>query len=742
MALALTDEQTQIAAAMAGFAARHGALELTRSQFDALASGRRPEFWGALIDQGLHAVHLPERIGGQGGGLAEAACVIDAAGYGLLPGPLTPTVIAGAVAATAEPGTAAERLLDDIVAGRTAALILPQAGRLRATATEGGWLLSGSVGPEIGVCGAERIIVSAATESGHLLWIALDANMSGVRIAAQTPTDLTRDVGLLHVDGAFAAADGVLTGIDPVRAGAISIGLLAAEAAGIARWCVDNVVAYLKVREQFGRPIGSFQALQHKAATLFIDSELAAASAWDAVRAAHQPVAQHHIAAAGAAIVAVGRLPELVVDALTMFGAIGYTWEHDLHLYWKRAISLAATVGCRTEWAHALGDPAAPARDFTIEMADAEPEFRAAVAATLDHAAQLRNETPGRQNPGYAQFCTGPQRTALAAACLIAPHLPAPWGLDATAAQQLIIDEEFEKRPDLVRPSLGIAQWILPTVLAAGSDAQRAQFAEPTLRGEIGWCQLFSEPGAGSDLASLSTRATKTDGGWLVTGQKVWTSSAQLADWGALLARTDPDAKKHKGIGYFLVDMSTPGIQVRPLRTASGDAHFNEVFFDEVFVPDAMLVGEPTAGWSHALATMANERVAIGAYIKLDKESELRALAGRPGAERVDAVRQALGEIRAGSNAIGALAVRDTLNRLAGHGPGPASSVGKVATAQIVRRVTADALAFSGRAALVGGGEQSAVAQTLMMPAEVIGGGTIEIQLNIIATMILGLPRN
>ena len=137
---------------------------------------------------------------------------------------------------------------------------------------------------------------------------------------------------------------------------------------------------------------------------------------------------------------------------------------------------------------------------------------------------------------------------------------------------------------------------------------------------------------------------------------------------------------------------------------------------------------------------MANERVAIGAYIKLDKESELRSLADRPGADR-DAVRLALGEIRAGSNAIGALAVRDTLSRLAGHVPGPASSIGKVATASIVRRVTAYALELTGRSAMVGGPTQPAVAHSLMMPAEVIGGGTVEIQLNIIATMILGLPR-
>ena len=740
MVVALTDEQIQLTDSMAGFARRHGGLELTRSQFEEIAAGARPDFWPTLVAQGLHAVHLPEEFGGQGGTLAEAACVIDAAGYGLLPGPLVPTVSAGAAVAAADPdGPAARVLLQAIGAGRTAALLLPGDGEIRATAGDAGWQLDGSAGPQLGLSSAEHLVVGATTEAGETRWFVLDAGAPGVTVRAQSPTDLTRDVGTLHCAG--VTAGDVLTGMDEQTAQGIAVGLIAAEAAGIARWCVDNVVAYLKVREQFGRPIGAFQALQHKAATLFINSELAAASAWDAIRGADQSAVQHRIAAAGAAVGAIGRLPELVVDALTMFGAIGYTWEHDLHLYWKRAISLAAAIGPVTDWAGALGDPDLPGRDFAIELTEVEPEFRAGVAAALDAAAALRNEKPGRQNPEYAEYWTGPQRTALADAGLVAPHLPAPWGLDASPAQQLIIDEEYDKRPYLTRPSLGIAQWILPTVLTAGSDEQRDRFAVPTMRGQIGWCQLFSEPGAGSDLAALSTRATKVDGGWRINGQKVWTSSAQRADWGALLARTDPEAKKHKGIGYFLVDMTSPGIRVRPLRTASGDEHFNEVFFDDVFVPDGMLVGEPTAGWSHALATMANERVAIGAYVKLDKESELRTLARRAGPQD-EVVRRALGEVRAATNAIGALAVRDTLGRLAGHGPGPASSVGKVGTALLVRRVTADALAFSGRAAMVGGGEQPAVGQSLMMPAEVIGGGTIEIQLNIIATMILGLPRN
>ncbi len=737
MVVALTDEQIQLTDSMAGFVKRHGGPERTRARFDAIAAGHRPDFWDALVAHGLHAVHLPEHLGGQGGSLAEAACVIDAAGYGLLPGPLLPTVIAGAVLATAAGQPAVAAVLAALGAGRTATLVLPADGEITATGTETGWRLDGTAGPQLGLCSADIIVLGARTEAGEPIWFALDADADGLTVHAQTSTDLTRDVGTL--DCRAVPAGEVLNGIDEGTAVGTAAGLMAAEAAGIARWCVERVVDHLKVREQFGRPIGSFQALQHKAAMLYIHSELASAAAWDAVREADRAPVQQHIAAAGAAITAIGRLPELAVDALTMFGAIGYTWEHDLHLYWKRAISLAAATGPAANWARALGDPDLPGRDFSIELAEVEPDFRARIAAALDTAAGLRNDTPGRQNPEYDEYRTGPQRTALADAGLVAPHLPAPWGLSATPAQQLIIDEEFDKRPYLVRPSLGIAEWILPTVLTAGTDAQRDRFALPTMRGKIGWCQLFSEPGAGSDLAGLATRATKVDGGWRISGQKVWTSSAQRADWGALLARTDPEAKKHKGIGYFLVDMTTPGITVSPLRTAGGEAHFNEVFFDDVFVPDDMLVGAPTDGWSHALATMANERVAIGAYVKQDKESELRALAQR--APQDTQVRVALGEVRAATNAIGALAVRDTLGRLAGHGPGPASSIGKVGTALLVRRVTADALAFSGRAAMMGGGAQPAVARSLMMPAEVIGGGTVEIQLNIIATMILGLPR-
>ena len=739
MTVALTDEQHQLSEAMAGFAARHAPIEQTRAQADTLASGAPPDFWNALVTQGWHAVHLPEEVGGQGGELADVACVIDAAGYALLPGPLLPTVIAGAVAMAADPGPAVSALLAEIAGGATAAVVLPHASSLRATPSPAGWSVSGTTGPEIGLCGARRVLLSAATDSGSSVWFVLDPGGAGVRVAAEESTDLTRAVGTLHVDGYQVGQDAVAA-LDSTRARSIAVALTAAEAAGIARWCVDNVVAYLKVREQFGRPIGSFQALQHKAATLYINSELAAAAAWDAARATAQSHGQQLAAAAGAAITAVAGLPELVVDALAMFGAIGYTWEHDLHLYWRRAMSLAATTGRQAEWCRILGEPTAERRDFSIELPDVESDFRARIAHILDTAATLSNDTPGRQGQVmYEEPRIGDQRTALSDAGVVAPHLPAPWGLAATPVQQLIIADEFDKRPHLPRPTMGIAEWILPTVLQAGSDEQKLRFAAPTLRGELSWCQLFSEPGAGSDLASLSTRATKVDGGWMIKGQKVWTSLAHHADFGALLARTDLNAPKHKGISYFLVDMRSPGIDIRPLRQASGDDHFNEVFLDDVFVPDEMLVGEPGMGWSLAVATMGTERMTMTNYIKLDRESGLRSLADDPAVDG-DALRLALGTIRAQTNAIAALGLRDTLGRLAGHAPGPAASIGKVATTRMLRENAALTLQLAGRSALVGG-NQPAVRQELLMPSELLGGGTVEIQLNIIATMILGLPR-
>src|SRR5206468_10120314 len=203
------------------------------------------------------------------------------------------------------------------------------------------------------------------------------------------------------------------------------------------------------------------------------------------------------------------------------------------------------------------------------------------------------------------------KRKALSDSGYLVPHWPRPWGREAGAVEQLVIDQEF-KAALVRRPELGISGWNTLTIAQHGSEEQVARFVRPSLEGEIEFCQLFSEPNAGSDAAGVQTRGIKVAGGWRVTGQKVWTSGAQHCNRGFATVRTDSDAPKHLGISMMVIDMHGKGVEVRPLRQVTGHSHFNEVFFDDVFVPDADVVGPVNQGWTVARATLGNERVSIG----------------------------------------------------------------------------------------------------------------------------------
>jgi alkylation response protein AidB-like acyl-CoA dehydrogenase len=740
MALATTTEQEHLADAVSQFAARHAPLDKTRAAFDSIAAGELPSWWEEFTAYGFHAVHVPEDAGGQGGTLADMACVVEAAAAALLPGPLLSTATTSAVASLADASAVA--LLVDLAAGATAATVLPEHSAVRAARRGGDWCLRGSSATTLGIVSAQRILLAAHSDGGTGLWFVLDARSpdSSLTVEQLRGTDLCTDVGVLHLADHVVPASSVVSGISAERARCIAVCLAACAAAGTVRRCADTAVDYIRTREQFGKPVGTFQALQHKAAELLVNAELAAAAAWDAVRAADESCEQHRLAAATAALMALGRGPDLALDALLMFGAIGYTWEHDIHLYWRRAISLAASLGTTTQWSREAGELALTLKRSTaVNLGDVESEFRSHVAATLDRAAALRNEHPA-DDPRAPGLASGAQRDLLADAGLVAPHLPAPWGLGASAVQQVIIAEEFGNRPGVTRPSLGIAEWILPTILDRGSDQQRERFAWPILRGTQRWCQLFSEPGAGSDLASLVTRAVKVDGGWLVNGHKIWTSQADRAQFGALLARTDPDAPKHRGISYFLVDMTSPGIEVSPIRQASGRFDFNEVFLTDLFVPDDMLVASPGDGWDLAVATMAVERSAIGNYVNIDRTGPLRHVAAIDGPEQ-DAALRALGEVEAHTNAIKALVLHETLRLVEGQGAGPASSIAKYAMVMLLRRASTAILGLTGALAMLEDTDPAVIKPYFDMPSELIGGGTPEIQLTVIASMILGLPR-
>src|SRR5581483_2308175 len=278
------------------------------------------------------------------------------------------------------------------------------------------------------------------------------------------------------------------------------------------------------------------------------------------------------------------------------------------------------------------------------------------------------------------------QRRALVEAGLVVPHWPRPWGRDATAVEQVVIDEELAEA-GATRPHLGVGAWALPVIIAHGTPDQQRRWVEPTLLGELRWCQLFSEPGAGSDLASLATRADRMEGGWVLNGQKVWTSMARESDFGICLARTDPSVPKHESITYFVVDMRAPGLDVRPLREITGDAMFNEVFIDDLFVPDDCVIGAVGDGWRIARATLANERVSMssGSTFGTGVESLLR-LAGRLDEPVPAATRLQLAGLLVEAQSLGLMAHRATLRTLAGTDPGPGVSVRKLLGAEHEQR--------------------------------------------------------
>jgi len=357
-----------------------------------------------------------------------------------------------------------------------------------------------------------------------------------------------------------------------------------------------------------------------------------------------------------------------------------------------------------------------------------------------------------------------PTPRQLAESGYVAPHWPRPWGLGADPVSQLVIDEEL-RGAGVRRPSnqIGIG-WAGPTLIHAGTEAQKQRYLVPLLAAEEIWCQLFSEPGAGSDLAGLTTRAVRDGDEWVVSGQKVWTSYAHLAAFGILLARTDPDAPKHQGISYFVCPMDAPGVTIRPIVDMSGDHTFNEVFLDEVRLPGANLVGEVDKGWTLAKVTLGNERVSLSGEGALWGQGptarDLVDIVRRAGGTADPLLRQRLASVWAEGEVLRLIRLRTIGAALSGRAPGPEASVRKAIADDHGQRVMEAAAAVAGAYAVLAGagpvqglghgaGDEAAGAWPsvawswgyLFARALTIGGGTSEVQRNIIAERVLGLPR-
>ena len=356
-----------------------------------------------------------------------------------------------------------------------------------------------------------------------------------------------------------------------------------------------------------------------------------------------------------------------------------------------------------------------------------------------------------------------PTPRTLAAAGYVAPHWPRPWGLDADPVAQLVIDDEM-RRAGVRRPSnqIGIG-WAGPTLVHAGTEAQKKRYLLPLLAGEEIWCQLFSEPGAGSDLAGLSTRAVRDGDEWVVTGQKVWTSFAHVAALGILLARTDPDVEKHQGISYFICPMDAPGVTVRPIVDMTGDHAFNEVFLDDVRLPAENLVGEVNGGWALAKVTLGNERVSLSGEGALWGQGptvgDLVDIVRRAGGVDDAGLRQQLARLWSEGEVLRLIRLRTVSAVVSGRAPGPEASVRKALADDHGQRVMELAKAIAGQyGQLADPGPQAGLGHTdgggVTWPASVwaqgylfsraltIGGGTAEVQRNIIAERVLGLPHD
>ena len=341
----------------------------------------------------------------------------------------------------------------------------------------------------------------------------------------------------------------------------------------------------------------------------------------------------------------------------------------------------------------------------------------------------------------------------LAESGYVAPHWPEPYGLGADPVHQLIIDDELA-RAGVKRPSnqIGIG-WAAPTIIFAGTQEQKDRYVLPALAAEEIWCQLFSEPGAGSDLAGLSTRAVRDGDEWVVNGQKVWTTGAHYSKFGILIARTDPDAPKHKGITYFICPMDAPGIEIRTIKNIAGADSFNEVFFTDVRIPHANVVGDVNDGWRLAKVTLGNERVSLstGGVLWGNGPTALDVIAEAKKIGITDRVlRHRLATIYIEHTVLEIIRMRTLTARLRGTQPGPEASIRKIMADEHGQRVMELARDITGAQAMVIGADDAVVGKSItskswysgymFSKALTIGGGTGEVQRNILGERVLRLP--
>ena len=713
MSIAITEDHQALAATVSDFLKTKGARAAARSLLEA-PTETVPAWWSDVADLGWLGLHLPEANGGSGYGLEELVIVVEEFGRAVAPGPLVASVVASALISISGTDALKSALLPGFADGTKKGGV-----GLGGSVTVAGGKATGDAGVVLGGGLANVIVVGVGDD------VAVIEVGAGVTVNTPTNLDPTRRSSRVSLDGATAtlipAARAILN--DLART------ILSAEAVGVARECTDMAAKYSKERFQFGRVIATYQAVKHHCANMAVATELATAAVWDAARASSKGGDQFHYAAAVAATLA-GPAADLCANLSTqVHGGIGITWEHDAHLLMRRATALRTLLEPENAAASVTDlTRAGVRRERTIDLPPEAEAIRDTVQTFADGVKDLDEKALREQliSSGY-----------------VMPHWPTPWGRGAGAVEQLVIEQEFQAA-GVKRPAYGITGWVILTLIQYGNEDQVKRWVPSALSQDVIWCQLFSEPDAGSDAAGIKTRATRVAGGWLINGQKVWTSGAHYSGRGFATVRTNPDVPKHQGITMVVIDMKGEGVEVRPLKMTSGQSEFNEVFFNDVFVPDDDVVGPVDGGWTVARATLGNESVSIGGGqggMALPADVLIHAFDVDPSRLAGGAAR--IGRYAAVAHAMGVMNLRSANRAVAGGGPGPEGNITKLVLSENGHEAAAmlsalqgpEALFYEGASALAGG-------LTLMHRGMSIAGGTSEIKRNQIGERILGLPRD
>ena len=714
MSIAITDDHRALADTASDFLLKRDARGAARALLESPTEDL-PPFWKDLCALGWQGLHIPEELGGSGYGIEELVVVVEELGRAVTPGPFVPSAIASAVLVAAGDDATKKSYLPGLADGTLAGAVALGGD---VTVTDG--LASGSAGTVLGGGLAQVLLIATGDD------VAVVQVGDGVQVDVPKNLDSTRRTARITLSGAPAT---VLPGAKRVLVDLARV-ILSAEAVGLARECTELAAAYSKERVQFGRVIAMYQAVKHHCANMIVATEMATSAVWDAARAAATGGDQLSYAAAAAATLA-APAADLCANLNTqVHGGIAITWEHDAHLYMRRATTLLHFLdadGAAADLTDLTRQGVARAK--AIELPPEADAIRAEVKAFTESLTGLSADE---------------QRTRLIETGYLMPNWPKPYGREAGAVEQLVIEQEFEAA-GIKRPQYGITAWNILTIIQHGNQDQCDHWVRPALDQKVVWCQLFSEPDAGSDAAGVKTKATRVDGGWLVNGQKVWTSGAHVSGMGFATVRTNPDVPKHEGITMMAIDMHAEGVEVRPLKMTTGNSEFNEVFFNDVFVPDDNVVGPVDGGWTVARATLGNESVSIGGggggSMSIPGSAFVPQLDAHP--ERLTGGAARIGNYIAHHQAMGLLNLRSANRAVAGGEPGPEGAITKLVMSELGHESAAISTALNGPDSLfMDGPGMLSNMMVLMHRGMSIAGGTSEIKRNQIGERILGLPRD